>query len=67
MYLAGVKVGFEHAVFFVKVSDHLLLVLLDPASDHRDQEMENHSCSSGSATQVMLAMRFCATVGQKQT
>ena len=41
------RVRFKNAVFFLKVSDHLLLVLLDPASDHRDQDMENHSCSSG--------------------
>lgn len=30
-----------------KVSDHLLLVPLDPAGNQRDQDMENHRCASG--------------------
>lgn len=45
--LSKVELGFEDAIFFWKVSDHLLLVPLDPASDHRDQDMENERHSSG--------------------
>ena len=37
----------ECAIFFLQVGNHLLLVPLDPASDHRDEDMENHSPSSG--------------------
>jgi hypothetical protein len=37
----------EATVLFLQISDHLLLVPLEPASDHRDQDMENHSHSSG--------------------
>jgi hypothetical protein len=54
--------SFENAVFFLKVSDHLLLVLLDPASDHRDQEMENHSCSSGRQPWRDRAIQYTPTL-----
>jgi hypothetical protein len=39
--------GFENAVFLKKIGDNLLLVPLEPASDHGDQDFENHSRSSG--------------------
>jgi hypothetical protein len=39
--------GFEGAVFLKEVRDHLLLVPLEPSSDHGDQDLENHSRSSG--------------------
>jgi hypothetical protein len=41
------ELRFEHTVLFLQVRDHLLLVPLNPPSDHRDQDMENHSRSSG--------------------
>ena len=41
------ELRFENTILFLKVSDHLLLVPLDPTSDHRDQDMEHHSRSSG--------------------
>jgi hypothetical protein len=44
---AATALGFENAIFLLKVGDHLLLVPLEPASDHRDEDMENHSRSSG--------------------
>ena len=42
-----IELGFKDAVFPLKVGDHLLLVPLQPASDHGDEDMENHSRSSG--------------------
>jgi hypothetical protein len=44
---AATALGFENAIFFLQVGNHLLLVPLDPASDPRDEDMENHSPSSG--------------------
>ena len=41
------KLGLQDAVFLVQVGDHLLLVTLEPASDHGDQDMEDHDRSSG--------------------
>jgi hypothetical protein len=44
---ATAEVGFEDAVFLDEVGDDLLLVTLEPASDHGDQDVEDHSRSSG--------------------
>ena len=44
---AAIKLGFEDAIFLLQVGDHLLLVPLDPANDLRNEDMENHSRSSG--------------------
>jgi hypothetical protein len=38
---------FEYAVFLKKIRDDLLLVPLQPASNHDDQDVENHGRSSG--------------------
>jgi hypothetical protein len=42
-----VELGFEDAIFLLEVGNHLLLVPLEPAREHRDEDMENHSPSSG--------------------
>jgi len=39
--------GFENAILLLKAGDYLLLVPLNPAGDHRNEHMENHSRSSG--------------------
>jgi hypothetical protein len=44
---AATEPGFEDAIFLKEIRDDLLLVLLEPSSDHGDQDWENHSCSSG--------------------
>jgi hypothetical protein len=44
---AATKLGFQDAVFLVQVGDNLLLVTLEPASDHGDQDVEDHGRSSG--------------------
>jgi len=44
---APAKVGFEDTVFLDEVGDNLLLVTLEPAGDHGDQDVEDHSRSSG--------------------
>jgi hypothetical protein len=44
---AAAKLGFEDTVFCEKIGDDLLLVTLEPASDHGDEDLENHSYSSG--------------------
>ena len=37
------KVGFKDTVFLEEIGDDLLLVPLEPASDHGDQDVEDHS------------------------
>jgi hypothetical protein len=43
---AATEPGFEDAIFLKEIRDDLLLVLLEPSSDHGDQDLENHSRSS---------------------
>ena len=40
------KLGFEDTVFLVQIGDHLLLVTLEPAGEHGDQDVQDHECSS---------------------
>ena len=44
---AATELGFEDAVFLKEIGDDLLLVTLEPAGDHGDQDVEDHSRSSG--------------------
>jgi hypothetical protein len=44
---AAAVAGFEDAILLLKGGDHLLLVPIDPAGDHSDQDVKNHSRSSG--------------------
>ena len=44
---AATEVGFEDAIFLHEIGDDLLLVPLEPAGDHGDEHVEDHSCSSG--------------------
>jgi hypothetical protein len=44
---AATELGFQNAILFLQIGDDLLLVPLDPAGDHGDQNVEDHSCSSG--------------------
>ena len=44
---ATAEVGIEGAVFLDEGGDDLLLVTLEPASGHGDQDVEDHSRSSG--------------------
>ena len=44
---AAAELGFEDAIFLLQIGDDLLLVTLDPAGDHGNQDMENHNRSSG--------------------
>ena len=37
----------ECAIFLEEVGDHLLLVLLEPAGDHRDEDVEDHGLPFG--------------------
>jgi hypothetical protein len=39
--------GFEDAIFLMQVSDDVLRVTIDPASEHGEQQLENHGLSSG--------------------
>ena len=36
--------GFEDVIFLLKVGDHLLLLPIDPAGDHGDQDVKDHKC-----------------------
>jgi hypothetical protein len=44
---AAVELGFEHAIFFDQLGDHLLLVTLEPAGQHGNQQGQDHGRSSG--------------------
>ena len=44
---AATELGFEDAVFLKEIRDDLLLVPLEPASDHGDQDVEDHGAASG--------------------
>ncbi len=44
---SAAELRFEDAVFREEIRDDLLLVTLQPASDHRDQDMQDHERSSG--------------------
>jgi hypothetical protein len=39
--------SFEDAVFLNQIRDHLLLVTLNPSSEHGEQQLEDHGLSSG--------------------
>jgi hypothetical protein len=39
--------GFEDTVFRLLIGDDLLLVTLDPPSEHGEQQLEDHGLSSG--------------------
>ena len=44
---AATEVGFEDAVLFLEVGDDVLLVPLEPAGDHGDEDMQDHGRSPG--------------------
>jgi hypothetical protein len=44
---APAELGFEDAVFHEERCDDLLLVTLDPPSEHGEQQLEDHGYSSG--------------------
>jgi hypothetical protein len=46
-YPAPAELGFQNTIFLDEASDDLLLVPLEPPSDHSDEDVEDHSCSSG--------------------
>jgi hypothetical protein len=41
------KLGCEYAIFFFEVRDDVLLMPVDPAGDHRDEDWQYHGGSSG--------------------
>jgi hypothetical protein len=40
---AAAELGFEDTVFLQEIRDDLLLVPLEPSSDHGDEDVEDHS------------------------
>jgi hypothetical protein len=44
---SAAEVGFEDTVFLDEIGDDALLVTLHPAGEHGEQDVENHSLSSG--------------------
>jgi hypothetical protein len=43
---APAELGFEEAVFHEEIRDDLLLVTVDPPSEHGEQQLEDHGLSS---------------------
>jgi hypothetical protein len=43
---AAAELGFENTVLFLQASDDLLLVAIDPASEHDNQDVQEHTRSS---------------------
>jgi hypothetical protein len=44
---AATEVGFQDAIFRKEIRDSLLLVPLQPAGNHGDEHVQNHSRSQG--------------------
>ena len=51
---AVTELSFEHAVLREEIRDDLLLVTLDPASDHGDQDVEKHGVPRVDSRDVMI-------------
>jgi hypothetical protein len=54
------KLGFEHMVFLCQVRTDVLVLMLNPAGDHGDQDLEDHHLSSGRSG-VMISRRLAYT------
>jgi hypothetical protein len=52
------ELSFENAVFLLKVSDHLLLMPLEPAGEHGNKDMQNHGVPQVESHDV----RVCASI-----
>jgi hypothetical protein len=46
-YSPFTQLRFENADFFLLVGDDQLLVTIDPAGDHSDEDLEDHRYPSG--------------------
>jgi hypothetical protein len=44
---AATELGFEDAIFFSEIGDDFLLMPIDLAGEHGDQDMQDHGLSSG--------------------
>ena len=51
---AAAVLGFEDAILLLKVGDHLLLVPIDPASDHGDEDVQDHGVPRVESRDVMV-------------
>ena len=40
--LVAVEAGFQDTIFLLKIGDDVLLVTLDPAGDHSDEDVQDH-------------------------
>lgn len=50
----AIEVGFEDAVLFLEIGDDILLVPLEPAGDHGDEDMQDHRVSQIASRDVMV-------------
>ena len=55
------ELRFENAVLLLKVSDHLLLLTLEPAGEHGDEDMQNHGVLRVESRDVMVCASILTT------
>ena len=60
---AATKLGFQDAVFLMHVGDHVLLVTLEPVSDHGDEDVDDHGRSSDGRHDEMVRSSIHPTRG----
>ena len=46
--------GFENAILFLQIDDDLLLVTIDPAGDHGDEDVQDHGVPRVESRDVMV-------------
>ena len=51
---SATKLGFEYAILFLQIGDHLLLVTLDQAGDHDDEDLQDHGVPRVVSRDVMM-------------
>ena len=51
---AATEVGLEDTVLFLEVSDDMLLVPLEPAGDHGDEDMQDHRIPQVGSRDMMV-------------
>jgi hypothetical protein len=55
------ELGFEHAVLREEIRDNLLLVTLDPASDHGDEDMQDHGVPQVESSAMIMRSSILPT------
>jgi hypothetical protein len=58
---AAIELSFENAVFLLEIGDDLLLVPLEPASNHDDEHVQNRGVPRVASRDVMMRSSILPT------